>query len=217
MVANGVKLAPRCDNVRMGNPLETLHALVADRYFAISDTERQVQYEAHWWDHISRVVRNCDDLAHEEHVDGSDMSVLTASALCHDICLSAPGVDDVAGSSRECRKLMMQCGFSDQESNLGASLVLATDRDVKTPTSLLERIIYTGDKLDLFGVDGTVRLVVQEARRGLTTRDAIAARIAERQAQWLLFMKSLDVGQRLVQKRAGEAIAVLDALGTVEI
>lgn len=201
----------------MRNPLEALSALVADRYLAMPATEREIQYEAHWWDHISRVVRNCDDLAHEEHLDGSDRSVLIASALCHDICLASPGEDDVIGSSLECRSLMTHCGFSDQEAELGASLVLATDRDVKTPTSLLERIIYTGDKLDLFGVDGTVRLVVQEARRGLTTRDAIAARIAERQAQWLSFMESLNVGQRLVQKRAGEAKSVLDALGAVEI
>jgi HD superfamily phosphodiesterase len=200
----------------MGNPLEALRALVADRYHAIPEPERHTQYEAHWWDHISRVVRNCDDLAREECVDGDHRNVLVASALCHDICLASPGEDDVVDSSRECRKLMAQCGFSDEESDLGASLVLATDRDVKAPTSLLERIIYTGDKLDLFGIDGTVRLVIQEARRGLTTRDAIAARITERQAQWLSFMESLDVGQRLVQMRAGEAKAVLDALGAIE-
>lgn len=201
----------------MGNPLEALQALVADRYHAIPGPERHTQYEAHWWDHISRVVRNCDDLAREERVDGDHRNVLVASALCHDICLTSPGKDDVVGSSHECRKLMTQCGFSAEESDLGASLVLATDRDVKAPTSPLERIIYTGDKLDLFGIDGTVRLVIQEARRGLTTRDAIAARIAERQTQWLSFMESLDVGQRLVQTRAGEARTVLDALGAIEI
>lgn len=212
----GCALAPRWDNARMADPLEALRVLVADRYHAIPEAERHTQYEAHWWDHISRVVRNCEDLAREERMDDADRNILIASAHCHDICLASPGEDDVVGSSRECQMLMTQCGFSAEEADLGASLVLATDRDVKTPTSLLERIIYTGDKLDLFGVDGTIRLVIQEARRGLTTRDTLAASISKRQAQWLSFMESLDVGQRLVQKRADEAATVLDALGAVD-
>lgn len=199
----------------MDERLARLLVSVEAHYRSIDHEERNERYESHWWDHVSRVFRNAALIAKEERVAG-DLEILLAAALCHDIHVESSGQDDARKSSLECKRLMVASGFGEGEANLGASLVLSTDRDVKDPETLLEKILYTADKLDLFGVDGTVRLVVQEARRGITVRDELAEQIASRQDEWLTFMRSLRVGSQLVAERADWAKLTLDALRPVE-
>ena len=201
----------------MDESLNLLRVSVEDYYRSLDDQDRNAQYADHWWDHISRVVRNASLICDEAISIGSDRAVILAAALCHDFVVTNDGEDDVRASSKRCRELMVDCGFTSRDADLGASLVLATDRDVREPTTTLERILYTADKLDLFGTDGTIRILLAESRKGLTVREDLAQRVRTRQAQWLLLMRSFDIAHALVEERAESAERLLESLSPIDL
>ena len=190
--------------------VDALTVAVEAFYAEISTDDRNGKYAGHWWDHVSRVVRNARRLISVEECGNPD--ALVAAALCHDMSL-----DSVPESANLCRDYSQRAGFSQKDSDYAASLVLATDRDVKTPTSHDERLLYVADKLDLFGFDGTVRLLIEHQRAGISVRDELKAIASQRQADWLQFMHSLNVGHAIIDEAAETAHVLLDSLAPVEI
>lgn len=198
----------------MSEPLLLLAASVEQLYMAVQQEDRNNRLRGHWWDHVSRVVRNAATLIGDEAIlDGAD--VVLAAALCHDLSFETPNSDPIAVASRRCSELMHDVGFSRDDAQLGARLVEATDRDVRRPSTKLERVLYVADKLDLFGYDGTTRLLIEESGKGLTVRAEVGEAARRRQADWLSFMRELGVGRDLVERRAAEADVILSALEPV--
>lgn len=215
-----IEYALRADygiQVRMSGSIADLRAEIEGFYRSLDTNVRNTQYAGHWWDHVSRVVRNVVLLCDSEHVE-TERVALIAAALCHDLVLSSSPDDGVRQSAARCRTMMLSHGFSQSDAAFASSLILATDRDVKTPSTIPERLIYIADKLDLFGIDGTIRLLLQESKaESITVRDELSERVRDRQERWIDLMRSFGVGGALITERIDASAMILASLGQIDL
>jgi hypothetical protein len=107
---------------------------------------------------------------------------------------------------------MRDVGYGLQDAEGASSLIFADDRDVKRAETQDEKILYIADKLDLLGVDGTIRLLIEHGNQGLTIRHDLAVLAAKKQKDWVDYMLSLSVAANLVRARYAEATTLLDTL-----
>ncbi len=194
--------------------LQRLEQLIREFYDGFTRDERNDLLTGHWWDHVGAVSGNVAKVAVEEQLEEHEYEVVVAAALCHDLGYSSGGSDqEQADRSMEmAREFGVAAGFEPDEASEIADLIPASDRDLKIADTRLERILYVGDKLDLFGSAGTVRLLVEEAAKGVSVRFEYAQSAAERQKDWLAYMRRLGVGSRVVDEYAEKAEQLISSV-----
>ena len=183
-------------------------------YETMNRAERNITYGGHWWDHIVRVTNNAVFIMrHCTPAKNNDWVI--AAALCHDLAYRTSPAD-VSQSAEACQRLMIESGYSPRIAKEASLLILATDRDSKEPSSRDERILYVSDKLDLLGVEGTIRLAIEHSN-DLTIREDLGNFIRGRQDDWVRYMLTLDVANDLVRRKQGESEQILRKLPTPEL
>jgi HD superfamily phosphodiesterase len=191
--------------------LHKLSDKVRDFYYVMDEHTRNVKCAGHWWDHIVRVVNNAIDVLGGQIV-GRQSEIIIAAALCHELSYIEDKDNHTTLSSKKCAEFMLDVGYVLSDAQEAASIVLAADRDVKMARTHPERTLYVADKLDLMGIDGTIRLLVEHGNEGCTVRHELADFVAKRQKNWLEYMLSLNVANDLVRLRYSEAEKLLETL-----
>ena len=194
--------------------LSSLAREVRQHYYDMDEETRNKLLAGHWWDHVVRVSNNAW-LILTRYESTPRQELVMAAAFCHDLVQPDGDNNDRAAallSGAMCEAFMADAHYSQEEQKLAASLILAADRDVKRAESREERILYVADKLDLMGIDGVVRLLIEIGCQGITVRHDLANAARQRIGDWSRYMLSLSTGSTLVRERLAEAGRILDRL-----
>lgn len=192
-------------------PKTNLLSEVKNFYFCMDARTRNVDCAGHWWDHIARVVNNAQ-LITNVYTPSSNSELIFAAALCHDIAYLNDKKSPTASSAKRCEELMLNSGYNESSATFARELILSTDRDVKYAENIDERIVYIADKLDLFGIDGTIRLLIEHGKKGITVRDELARTVAERQKNWFDYMMSMNVAQEFIKRKYSISLDIIKEL-----
>lgn len=180
-------------------------------YYNMDQQTRNDACDGHWWDHVVRVANNALFIVNRD--EASDCrELVVAAALCHDIGYLDNKDNDTLASIQRCPTVLHPVGYSDNEISRIQEIMRGDDRDIKIAEEYEEKVLYIADKLDLFGTDGTIRLVIEGAREGRTVRHELAEHIANRQRSWFEYMMSLNVVPDIVESRYAEACRILQTL-----
>ena len=180
-------------------------------YRSLIPERRNADYAGHWWDHIVRVTNNAT-LILKEARHAAKPRLIVAASLCHDLGYAEEASGEPKPSLDRCRELLEATGYSRDEIDYVTSLIIATDRDLKRAETVDERIAYVADKLDLFGVAGTIRLIIEYSRTGLTVRHEVAQRVREHQADWFAYMISFGIAEDIIRAQHQIGAEILNEL-----
>ncbi len=141
-----------------------------DRYLSIEEARHFYQQDdsAHDFDHVLRVTRLAEKLAHHE---GADVTVVVLAALCHD--LPAPQVEQSRQSHHQVAadfagQLLHKRGMAAARvANVVHCIQAHRFRDQTIqPQTLEAQCLYDADKLDSIGAIGVARAFAFAGRTG---------------------------------------------------
>jgi HD superfamily phosphodiesterase len=169
-------------------------------------------------DHISRVLRNAQLILNElaEDQRGQVLSDLVqAAAMLHDLGysqLTEPETErreHINYSIKLCVDPLRQVGFTKDEITRVQSIILSHHETDHSAKSLEQKILYIADKLDMIGLDGTMRMFMRYAS-SISNRDQIAQRLLNEMSKRVIedFLR-VGVCRDIIELRWAETVWLL--------
>lgn len=183
---------------------------VENFYANMTDEEKNTKYFGHWYDHVSRVVENVKAII-RENPKGIEKNLVIAAALCHDLAYGIDKANHPRLSSKMCVEFLKKAFFTDREIIKIKTIILSHSRKSREPRTVEEKTVYIADKLDMLGIDGLVRMYMQEGIK-IGSRDKIAERLLEENKKVTNFLLSLNIANKLIQKRWEESKTIIEKI-----
>lgn len=172
------------DNLEKGS---ALWQDVVRTYKTVARDKQRIQLGIHDLDHIMRVRQNCfliyQDLPQRDQAK-INLSVLLAAAMFHDIgFIKLEGKEKEKGQHIQlsmimCVEQMNLFGFTEDEIHQTQGIIETHHQKNHSTKTLSQKVLYLADKLDLMGIDGTVRNIIRHAHIH-QNRDVLVAILRE--------------------------------------
>lgn len=122
----------------------------------------------HGFDHVERVYRMAERLAHAE---GADLEIVRAAALLHDAVGADPGEgarqDHHHASAEFAARVLREQGWAPERIAAVQHCIRAHRyRSTETPASLEAQVLFDADKLDVLGAIGAARTIAYAVQAG---------------------------------------------------
>ncbi len=201
------------------NRLDTLWFITTNIYQNIHEKQQTSLLGIHDLDHIRRVKRNCNILS-EQLEDNVSLrfEALQAAAMFHDLgyCQITQAETDetnhIAYSLELCAQPMQQVGFSQDEIEQTQAIIATHHDKDHTNKSLEQKLLYLGDKLDMFGFDGTMRMIMRYAP-SFQDRDKLIRKLLEDLSERVHNdLLQLGIGIEIIELRRAETYWLLQEI-----